>query len=282
MATLTPPATLIPRSSEANKPERAAIPSASNKLPVATVENGLERTSAGLPIAYERGRLTFMGVELLTAPGALVPRTETELLGRTALGLLVGQSPQGTGLNMIDMCCGSGNLACGIARSVGRLRVYAADLTDGCVSLAQRNVDQLGLRRRVSVHQGDLFGALADHALAARIDMVVCNPPYISTGRLDGERADLLRHEPREAFDAGPYGLAIHQRLIREATTVLRPGGWLLCEIGHGQQRQVGRLFGRVGAYETVEFVNDSTGEPRVAMARVARLAEGAPAELAA
>ena len=241
---------------------------------VGTVEHGLERTETGVPVAYERGSQTFMGVELFIARGALVPRAETELLGNTAVAMLVAQSPHGQGLTLIDMCCGSGNLACGIARSVGRLRVYAADLTDGCVSLARRNVDQLGLRRRVSVHQGDLFDALADHAVAGRVDMVVCNPPYISTGRLNSERADLLYHEPREAFDAGPYGLAIHQRLIREAATKLRPGGWLLCELGHGQQRQVARLFDRAGAYESVEFVNDSSGEPRVAMARLSCLAK--------
>lgn len=243
---------------------------ADEQVDAATLSDGLERSDDGLPAAYERGSQLFMGVELLTDPGALVPRAETELLGNAARSLLLEAAPYGKGLTLIDMCCGSGNLACGIATSVGRLRVYAADLTDGCVSLARRNVAQLGLRRRVSVHQGDLFAALGDHALSGRVDMVVCNPPYISTGRLDGERATLLRHEPREAFDGGPYGLAIHQRLVREAVSVLRPGGWLLCEFGHGQERQVRRLLDRVGAYETVSFINDSQGEARVAIARVA------------
>lgn len=234
--------------------------------------DALDRTATGAPLAYQVGRQTFMGVELLSDPGALVPRAETELLGRAASQILADLSPTGDGdtLTMVDMCCGSGNLACGIASALPALTVHAADLTDGCVTLARRNVAHLGLGARVNVHQGDLFGALEGAALAGTVDVVVCNPPYISSGRLAGDRAGLLEHEPREAFDGGPYGLAIHQRLVREALAVVRPGGWVLCEFGEGQDRQVQRLFDRTGAYGPVSFHANEVGTARVAVAQVA------------
>jgi len=224
--------------------------------------------------AYRVGRRVFMGVTLEVGPGALVPRAETELLGRTAARILADTEPTPgrAELTVIDMCCGSGNLACGLATANRRLRVFAADLTDGCVALARRNVAALGLGARVSVHQGDLFDALpgdgAGVTLAGAVDMVVANPPYISSARLTKDRAALLQREPIEAFDGGPYGISVHQRLVRDAITFLRPGGWLLCEIGLGQERQVKLLFDRAGTYAGLDFIADADGHPRLAVAR--------------
>jgi release factor glutamine methyltransferase len=202
--------------------------------------------------------VTFLGVEIETGPGALVPRAETELLGRTAIGKL------GDGARAIDVCCGTGNLACAIATAAPGVAMWALDLTDGCVELARKNVARLGLGERVTVLQGDLFGALP--ADFAPVDLIVCNPPYISTGKL--ATRDDLAGEPREAFDGGPYGLSIHQRVARDALPYLRPGGWLVFELGLGQERQLEIVIQRARGYDGVEFVTDDSGAPRVAAAR--------------
>lgn len=202
----------------------------------------------------------FMDVELLVERGVLLPRTETELLGATALELLPENS------RVIDMCCGSGNLACALASRSPNSRVWASDLTEACVSLARRNAVHTGVAQRVTVVQGDLFSGLKD--LAGTIDLIVCNPPYISQAKLAGERAVLLENEPREAFDGGPYGLSIHQRVVREALPFLKPGGWLLFEIGLGQERQVKMLFERTRAYEDIRTVANAAGEVRVVAGR--------------
>jgi release factor glutamine methyltransferase len=212
--------------------------------------------------AYERGSVTFMGVELAIARGALVPRPETELLGETALTAL--DEPT----RIIDMCCGSGNLACALALRLPQARIWASDLTDGCVAVARQNVARLNLSGRVAVHQGDLFAGFAGLGLEGSIDMVVCNPPYISEKRLSGDRAELLESEPREAFDGGPYGLSIHQRVLKDALAFLRPGGVLLFEFGLGQERQLELLFGRSKAYEDIRLMKNLAGEPRVVIGR--------------
>ncbi|ESW93231.1 methyltransferase [Mesorhizobium sp. LSJC269B00] len=207
----------------------------------------------------------FMRVELELAPDVLVPRAETELLGRTAAAILGEQAHETI---LIDMCCGSGNLAVGIVSGCPRARAWAADLTDSTVSLARRNVVRLARQDRIKVRQGDLFAAIEGDGLRGAADMVVCNPLYISSSRLDSESAHLLENEPREAFDGGPYGISILQRLVRDAAAFLKPGGWLLFEFGEGQDRQIATLLSRTKSYETPTFAVTADGQPRVAMAR--------------
>lgn len=220
---------------------------------------------ARVTAAYAEGRVRFAGIELEVAPGALVPREETEILARAAISI-VREIPGDS--RAIDMCCGSGNLACAVAFHSEKTRVWASDLTDGCVKVARGNVDKLGLRERVTVGQGDLFASLAGLGLDGTIDLVMCNPPYISTGRLEKDRKELLDTEPREAFDGGPYGLTIHQRVVKEALPFLKPGGTLMFEIGLGQERQVDILFKRAGAYSATRHERDAAGQVRVVIAQ--------------
>jgi release factor glutamine methyltransferase len=209
----------------------------------------------------------FMGLDLVVPPDVLKPRPETELLARNAIEHLnhhvSSREPW-----VIDMCCGSGNLAVSIAVQVASCRLWASDLTEAAIAAAIKNVERHQLSSRLEVMTGDLFEAFAGRGFEGKVDLVVCNPPYISSSRLDGPSAGLLSQEPREAFDGGPFGLSIHQRVIREAAGFLAPGGILMCEFGEGQERQVAALFQRTKAYQPVEFVCDAAGVPRVAVGR--------------
>jgi release factor glutamine methyltransferase len=214
---------------------------------------------------FDRGSVTFMGQSLLVAKGALIPRAETELLGHTAVEIV--QKMGIASPRLIDMCCGAGNLACGIASQLTTAQIWASDLTTECVELARRNVQHVGVADRVQVFQGDLFASLEGSVPKGEVDVIVCNPPYISEQKLATDRAALLEHEPREAFDAGPYGLKIHQRVVKEALAYLRSGGVLMFEFGAGQEKQISILFTRTKAYGDVRLVNDTDGVPRVALA---------------
>ena len=237
----------------------------------AAPSTGGDADGAGDPVAAarRRGACTFMGLELLVAEGVLVPRAETELLGRVACEAL---AELGHPAFVVDMCCGSGNLACALSARFPSVRVLAADLGAAAVQLARRNADALGLGARVEVVESDLFAALEPRGLDGQVDLVVCNPPYISSGRLDA-RAELLAHEPRAAFDGGPYGLSIQQRVVRDAARFLAPGGLLAMEIGAGQARQASLLFARADAYEPPTLTLDASGEARVVAARRKALA---------
>jgi release factor glutamine methyltransferase len=204
---------------------------------------------------------TFMGLTFETNEAVLVPRPETEILARAAIEILEKENAT----RAIDMCCGSGNLACALAHARPNLEVWAADLTDACVALARKNAARHGLAERVHIHRGDLFAALPQLV----VDVIVCNPPYISTGKLQGESAHLLVGQPREAFDAGPYGFAIHRRVIADAPSYLRPNGILAMEIGLGQEKQIESLLTRAKRYTDVRYHVDEAGAPRVVAARL-------------
>src|SRR3954462_3023787 len=118
--------------------------------------------------AYAHGTTRFMGMDLVVAPGALVPRKETELLARTAIDLLLAIDDRAT--LVIDMCCGTGNLACAIAVHAPESSIWASDVSVPCMTIARRNIELHGLTHRVHARCGDLFGAFVAEELAGRVD----------------------------------------------------------------------------------------------------------------
>lgn len=208
-------------------------------------------------------RVRFLGLELEVRGSVLRPRKETELLGRAAQGLLDNAAAP----VCVDVCCGTGNLALALARHAPDARVMACDLTADAVESARHNVTELGFNAQIEVVQGDLFQPLA--GLEGKVDLIVCNPPYISTSRLlSGDRSHLLLTEPREAFDGGPYGITLLTRLIVEGAAYLKSGGWLAFEFGLGQDRQVAALLKRSRAYGEPAWHVDDAGDKRVVCAR--------------
>jgi release factor glutamine methyltransferase len=226
------------------------------------------RRAEGIPLGLVLGRQRFLGIELLAGAEVLDPRAETEVLGREVLALVqaaAARSPEARP-RFIDMGCGSGNLACAVAVAVPQALAWASDLTPACAELTRRNVERHGLQERVRVTQGDLFAPLEGLGLEGTMDVVVMNPPYIPTNSLEKTRTRLLAHEPREAFDGGPYGISIVTRLLNEAPPFLKPGGHLLFEFGLGQARIVRSLAERGGLYQDLRFAADAAGEPRAAV----------------
>jgi len=216
-----------------------------------------------VPEILSCGFCSFMGVAMKVSSGVFVPRGETELLGFTALEL-IEDIPKPL---IIDMCTGSGNLACALATKLPAVKVWAVDATRECIALLKENICHLSLQSRVIPIQSDLFSALLRSDIEGSIDLVVCNPPYIPARRLETDRKALLDHEPREAFQAGPYGISIIQRVIRHAAILLRPGRPLCFEFGTGQEGIVARLLEQSDMYGAIRFVADQSGVPRVVVA---------------
>jgi len=235
---------------------------------LATLDALIARRIAGEPIAYLTGRQRFMGLELLASPEALIPRAESELLGTVAAqklrAMAVGAAAPPV---VIDVCCGSGNLALALAHAVPQAQVHGADISEAAIALARDNTRQLGLEQRVTLHTGDLlapFGA----AFARKVDLLVSLPPYISTAKMDTMPHEIVGHEPHLAFDGGPFGVRILMRLIREAPPLLRPGGWLGMEVGLGQGPAMVQLLEKHPAYGRVETVCDADGAVRAVLAQ--------------
>ncbi len=135
----------------------------------------------------------------------------------------------------------------------------AVDVSSAALEVARRNAQRHGVLERVRLLQSDLLAAID----SADFDAVVSNPPYIADGEL--LEPQVSNYEPHSALYAGPTGLEVYERLIPQARRVLKPQGWLVLEIGHGQQPALEALLSR---WRGVRFLPDLQGIPRVVEAQ--------------
>lgn len=225
----------------------------------------LERRLAGEPLAHLTGRQHFCGLEMLAGRQALVPRVETALLAQAAIAALHRRpAAAGEAAIVLDACTGSGNVALAIAHHCPTARVSAADLSTEAIDLARANARWLALDDRVRFLAGDLLAPFAVLDVAGRVDLLTCNPPYISSAKVPLMAAEIADHEPAMAFDGGPLGVSLLSRLLDEAPDWLRPGGALLVEVGLGQGPALLRRLARQPAWAQVQGHADQHGAIRV------------------
>ena len=239
-----------------------------NSEQLATLDALITQRLQGMPLAYITGRQRFMHLDLLASPQALIPRRETEMLGLAALARQRELVAMNGRVRIVDVCCGSGNLALALAHADPRAHVHAADLSLDALELARSNTSLLGLAQQVSFHHGDLLSPFDTPDYHGRIDMVISAPPYISTAKVDTLPSEIIGYEPTLAFDGGPFGVGILMRLMRESPALLRAGGWLGMEVGLGQGAAMLQLLRKNFEFDRVDTVCDTDGNIRVLMAR--------------
>lgn len=220
------------------------------------------------PLAHITKRQNFMGIELLSDKRALIPRKETELLGKKALELSNRIAKSKGIINVIDVCCGSGNLGIAIAHFNPNCIVYATDISQEAVELTQDNINLLNLNQRVHVKQGDLLSVFETNEFYEKIDLIICNPPYILSSKVQKMDTEIASNEPVLAFDGGMLGIKIIQKLISEAPKFLTHEGWLIFEVGVGQGNFIAQLCERAQLYQLIESVPDDSGNIRVILTR--------------
>lgn len=222
----------------------------------------VERRLTGEPIQYVLGSWGFRGLDLLVDPRVLIPRPETEWVVEQALGLL----PAGEPATVVDLGTGSGAIALSIAQERWpQVRVVATDVSADAIDVARANLAGLGRRGTVvELHQGVWWEAVPP-ALRGEVDLVVSNPPYVGAGEvLPPEVADW---EPRSALVAGHAGTEDLEVVLAGAAAWLRPGGWVVCELGETQGPAVAALAVAAGLVE-VEVRPDLTGRDRMVVGR--------------
>lgn len=225
----------------------------------------VSRRLEGVPLAHLTGRQDFMDVVLLATRAALVPRKETEILGWAALDK-IRAGDTATPL-VIDLCTGCGNVALGCAVHAPSARVLGSDLSEQAVELAKRNAEFVG-RPDVTFLAGDLSEPFLTDEFLGKVDVLTCNPPYISSAQVDEMHEEIRGHEPRLAFDGGPFGIRILQRLLKDAPRLLTSGGWFLFEVGLGQGPPMQKKLERIEEFTEVESFTDHAGEVRALAAR--------------
>jgi len=228
----------------------------------------VQKRLMGVPLAHLTQRQRFVDMEMLAGPGALVPRRETELLARAAIALAGEAASRQDGVRVVDVCTGSGNVALAIAQHVPTARVFAADLSEDAVALARCNAAHLGLQDRARFSAGDLLAPFDTAEFHGAVDVLTCNPPYISSAKVEQMHGEISQHEPHLAFDGGPFGVAILMRLLQDAPRFLRPRGWLAFEVGLGQGPAMVKRLEKSGVFADLNPKMDHNGAVRAIAAR--------------
>jgi release factor glutamine methyltransferase len=238
----------------------------------------LEERARGVPAQYITGHQEFWGLDLIVTPAVLIPRPETEHVVEAVLELVrttwrpaevpAAHSIPSSGPRIIDVGTGSGCIALALAAELPNAEILASDISADALEIARINAVRLQLSSRIEFLQGDLLAGITlweGQNRAPAFDFVVANPPYVGEGEVDKVQREVRKFEPQQAVFAGHDGLDIIVRLIPQARAYLRPGGWLVLEIGYTQEQPVRALL---CGWKEARTVPDLQGIPRVIAAR--------------
>jgi release factor glutamine methyltransferase len=228
----------------------------------------LAERARGVPAQYITGHQEFWGMDLIVSPAVLIPRPETEHVIESVVELAGmqraggrGRPPHTSHLRIVDVGTGSGCLALALAQELPQAEIHATDISTPALEVARANAARHQLESRIQFHQTDLLAGFENSSF----DFIVSNPPYVGESEEDQVQLEVRKFEPRNAVFAGPTGLEVIARLIPRAHAALRPGGWLVIEIGGTISEEVRRLL---RDWNDVRIRPDLQSIPRVAQAR--------------
>jgi release factor glutamine methyltransferase len=221
-------------------------------------EEAVAERARGVPAQYITGHQEFWGLDFIVGSAVLIPRPETEHLVETAIDIAQGMEHP----VIIDVGTGSGCVALALENELPRAEVHAVDLSPDALEIARANAARLRLER-VRFHLTDVLQGFPGEFA----DIIVSNPPYVGECEADKVQAQVRKFEPHMAVFGGPQGDELIRKLIEQAGHVLKPGGWLLIEIGYTQSPLLEKLL---EGWEEIRFVADLQGIPRVAVGRKA------------
>lgn len=225
---------------------------------LADIRERVRRRGKNEPVAYITGKRGFWKLDLAVDARVLIPRPDTERLVELAVEALQGREAP----RVVDVGTGSGAIALSIAQERPDAVVLAIDVSPDALAAAEANAQAAGLTR-VSFARGDVLAPAKDF----RPDVILSNPPYISSGECETLMPDVRQFEPRLALDGGPDGLVIIRKLVTQAGALLTPGGALLFEIGHDQGESAAAIVQADGRFAQVAVVKDYGGKDRVVRA---------------
>ena len=236
------------------------------------------RRATGIPTQYLTGHQEFWGLDFEVAPGVLIPRPETEHVIEVALDRL-GVSNVGADsprrqvkLHIADIGTGSGCIAVSLAHELPAAQMIATDISAAALEIARRNAVRHAVAPRIEFLECNLLDALFHESRITNhescfLDLIASNPPYIARRVATELPREVREHEPEAALYGGETGVEIYAPLVGQASTLLKPGGILVLELGHDSSAHVLRLLD-APEWIAVAITNDLAGIPRVASAQ--------------
>ena len=229
------------------------------------MERATARIMMGEPLAYVLGEWDFYGMTLHVDKNVLIPRDDTCAVTALAISqaMFLDESPR-----ILDLCTGSGCIGLAIAHRVKDARVTLADISKDALMVAKKNVAGQKLSGRVSCYCTDALGE--PDAFLGKFDMIVSNPPYITTGEMEELDSSVKDHEPHLALHGGEDGLDFYRSISQNYAKALKPGGYLCFEFGMGQGDAVCQILTDNG-YTVLARARDYNERERAVIAQYGR-----------
>ena len=214
-----------------------------------------KRRCAHEPFAHIVGKRAFYGLDFISDARALVPRPDSEVLVDIALACL----PRGRGVTIADLGTGSGCLLSAILYTRGGVTGTGVERDPKAAGLARENIKALNLQDRAEILVRDW-----EHWPGwGEVDLIVSNPPYIASAEIETLDQTVRAYDPLQALDGGADGLACYRRILKLGEDRMKPGAWLIVEIGHTQKSEVENLFSAHG-FQSVQSARDLGSRDRV------------------
>ena len=231
----------------------------------AAMEAAVARIQAGEPLAYILNEWEFYGLKLYVDKNVLIPRDDTCAVTALAIkqALFLNKDPR-----ILDLCTGSGCIGLAIASRVKDARVTLADISKEALAVAKKNTVLNHMTGRVSCVTSDALGTPS--AFLGKFDMIVSNPPYITTQEMTELPGSVSNYEPHLALHGGSDGLDFYRAIVKNYTPALKPGGYLCFEFGMGQGDDVCRILEENG-YTILERSRDYNDRERAVIAQYGR-----------
>lgn len=229
------------------------------------MESSVQRVLDGEPLAYILGEWSFYGMTLYVDKHVLIPRDDTCAVTQLAIkrGLFLEQDPR-----ILDLCTGSGCIGLAIANRVKDARVTLGDVSREALAVARKNINRMKLSGRVSCVQVNALEPAS--SFLGKFDMIVSNPPYVTTAEMEALPPSVAEHEPHLALHGGTDGLDFYRAIVKNFTDALKPGGYLCLEFGMGQGDAVCEILQKYG-YTILERVQDFNERERALLAQYGR-----------
>ena len=226
-----------------------------------------QKRAEHIPLQHLTHQACFMGYDFYVDERVLVPRQDTEVLAEEALQQLRNmRNPR-----ILDMCTGSGCLLLSLLMEIPDAIGVGVDISEAALAVAERNRKNLELEKRAVLVQSDTFSGdyfqKNSGNISLEYDMLISNPPYIPTEDIGKLMEEVRFHDPVLALDGREDGLYFYRRITEQAGKYLKPGGWLMYEIGCEQGADVSAIMQGEGFTE-VAVKKDLAGLDRVVIGK--------------
>lgn len=212
------------------------------------------------PIQYIIGLADFMGEKFLVNKNVLIPRDETELLVRKAVEII-----NNNGFKMIlDMCTGSGCIACMISK-LTNTQVMGVDISTEAIHTAFKNMEKFGLYNKAIFRKSDIYSKIREDE---KFDVIVSNPPYIPPVMKSSIQEEVTYEPDIALYTTDEKGLEFYERITKDAPKFLKKGGYLMFELGIGQSSDVAKIMKTYG-FEDIKVLKDLANIDRVIFAKI-------------